>query len=186
MELFEISDKCLDEYSFHKFMMELPEETVKNFYNFENKEPREINEIIDDGRFNFFLRIENKIAGYGFLKEKERNNNIVNFGLVIGPHYQNKGYGKLLLEYIINWAHTKEYKKIWGACFDDNKPALRLYKKLGFRFEGVFLNEERIYDYSTDKQTFRHLYSLAIYLGRNEGSTYYTNIEYLKKLYENM
>src|SRR6185436_15092468 len=108
------------------------------------------------------------------------------FGMVLADEVQGQGFGYLLLKYMIGFAKRLNKKKIWGACFADNDHALRLYKKLGFMFEGVFLNEEKLYNTSTTKEEYRHLYSLAIHLGRNEGSTYEYYIGTFKDRYENM
>ena len=182
MAAFEIT-YTVDHDSFLEFVSTFNSETEKQFSQFKGLSTNEIEfKVFNSGRLNFFLKLEGRLAGYAFLVHK--NHHVVNFGLVITPIYQRLGYGPLLLRYLINWARNAGYKKIWGACFDDNETALRLYKKLGFRFEGIFLNEEKTAQ--DGKETYRHLYSLAMYFGRNEGSSYEYFIDKFKNLYENL
>ena len=43
---------------------------------------------------------------------------------------------------IFEEAKTWKVKKIWLHVYDYNKPAIKLYKKMGFKKTGVFEREE--------------------------------------------
>jgi ribosomal protein S18 acetylase RimI-like enzyme len=61
--------------------------------------------------------------------------------LCVSGDYQRKGYGSLLTQYGINRALKKGYKIINLLVFDDNLPAINMYKKIGFdtvRYQYIF------------------------------------------------
>ena len=45
---------------------------------------------------------------------------------------------------MIEVAWKKKFEKIWLTTYYDNKAALKIYRKLGFEVEGIFINEEKI------------------------------------------
>lgn len=53
--------------------------------------------------------------------------------LVISPNHRRQGVATALIEYAIEVAKGRDYDKIALNCETDNKPAYRLYEKLGFR-----------------------------------------------------
>lgn len=55
----------------------------------------------------------------------------------IDENYQGRGYGKIILEDLVNKLKT-EYPvdKCYLSVYDTNLPAINLYKKLGFVFNG--------------------------------------------------
>ena len=142
------------------FIQTLDSNTEKQFTHFRGLGQGPIMEKINRKTHNFFLRIDDKLAGYGFLQHK--NEWVASFGLVVGPAYQKQGYGQIMLRYILGEAKRIGYKKVWGGCYTDNWLALKLYKKLGFVCEGVFMKEE------WDKDEWRHLYSLAKFFDKYE------------------
>ena len=59
------------------------------------------------------------------------------------PEYQGKGYGKLLLNYAIDYAKEQQYKKI---CLDTRKQfsaAQHLYRSSGFKETDKYNDNER-------------------------------------------
>ena len=48
------------------------------------------------------------------------------------PEYQGKGYGKLLLKYVINYAKEQKYKKIYLDTRKQFSVAQHLYRSNGF------------------------------------------------------
>lgn len=58
---------------------------------------------------------------------------------MIDKEYQGRGLGKKSLKYIIDIL-GKEYEctEIYISIFEDNKAALKMYKKEGFKFNGEF------------------------------------------------
>jgi GNAT superfamily N-acetyltransferase len=53
-------------------------------------------------------------------------------GLVVQAASREQGIGKHLVEYVVDWAQTREYKAIDVSVFADNKPMLRLLLGLDF------------------------------------------------------
>lgn len=66
------------------------------------------------------------------IKDREDQANIINF--LIHPHFQNKGYGSLLLqETIQRIKRLKEVKKIVLNVQVNNSIAIKLYEKFNFQ-----------------------------------------------------
>ncbi|WP_342526598.1 GNAT family protein [Chryseomicrobium sp. FSL W7-1435] len=69
------------------------------------------------------------------------------FGVMIKPEARGKGYGKQLVQELINWASAHpEIEKISLFTFASNTRAIELYKKLGFVEEGRKLKEYKLAD----------------------------------------
>ncbi|WP_195340539.1 GNAT family N-acetyltransferase [Fusobacterium sp. 1001295B_180824_G3] len=65
-------------------------------------------------------------------------------GISILKEYWGKGIATSLLEKLICWAKEKGIKKINLDVFENNKRAIKLYEKFGFKLEGCI--EDGIYD----------------------------------------
>lgn len=63
-------------------------------------------------------------------------NHTVSFGITILKAYSGQGVGSLLIKKIIEWAEANKVEKIDLEVFEDNTPAISLYKKFGFVEEG--------------------------------------------------
>ena len=98
------------------------------FNNFLDKKPNNIHIfVIHDN-------IKNKICGSGTLVIESKI--IHNFGkvghiedIVVDESYRGCGLGKLIVDYLINYAKFLECYKVLLMCADKN---LEFYKKLGF------------------------------------------------------
>ncbi|PFK43444.1 GNAT family N-acetyltransferase [Priestia megaterium] len=69
------------------------------------------------------------------------------FGISVKPECSNMGAGTKLLSYLIKWAKEQEgLEKINLDVFSNNKPAIHLYQKLGFKEEGKQVNQIKLKD----------------------------------------
>lgn len=51
--------------------------------------------------------------------------------IFIKEEYRNKGYGKLVFEFLINKAKEENLGRIEWVCLDWNEPSIKFYEKLG-------------------------------------------------------
>jgi ribosomal protein S18 acetylase RimI-like enzyme len=73
--------------------------------------------------------------------EKQKNRHTGQFGLNVHPILQGQGIGRLLMETLIQWAKQHPViEKLYLQAYTTNAPAISLYKTLGFREEGRFVN----------------------------------------------
>ena len=64
------------------------------------------------------------------------------FGISVAKAYWGEGIASKLLTFMIDWAHeTGAIKKINLRTRSDNQSAIRLYKKFGFKEEGLLTRE---------------------------------------------
>jgi RimJ/RimL family protein N-acetyltransferase len=79
--------------------------------------------------------------------------------IVIGEdEYRGKGYGKKAMEWILDFGfHELGLHKINLGVFEENESAIHLYKKLGFKTEGV-MKDEIYFD-----DAFHNFLSMAIF-----------------------
>jgi RimJ/RimL family protein N-acetyltransferase len=87
-----------------------------------------------------FLVAENdgKIIGSTTLDRSNLSklNHTVTFGITILKAYFGQGVGSLLMKKVIEWVEANKIEKIDLEVFEDNTPAILLYKKFGFVEEG--------------------------------------------------
>ena len=57
--------------------------------------------------------------------------------IAVGKEFQGKGYGRLLMEKVIELAEHLEMSSIFLEVRESNIPAIELYKKTGFKTIGI-------------------------------------------------
>lgn len=79
------------------------------------------------------------VAGIGAVQDRARARNNIGLGIAISKEFRGIGLGEKLLKFIINKSKKKfKPKNIYLFAFAENKPALNLYKKLGFKIFAKF------------------------------------------------
>jgi len=66
------------------------------------------------------------------------------FGITVHDSYQNKGLGTALTRHLLVIARKKELRKITLTVLVENKRAIRLYEKCGFKIEAKLREESFI------------------------------------------
>jgi len=69
---------------------------------------------------------------------------ILHVGLHLREAYRGLGIGRYLLDYAINWAVEKGFKKLEANIFTTNKHSLGLFTKAGFAEEGIRKNRIQV------------------------------------------
>lgn len=88
----------------------------------------------------------NPIGFMGFSNISKHNKNADIFIAIGEDEYRGKGFGKLSLNWLIDYAFKKlKLHKINLGVIKDNEPAVKLYKSLGFKIEGE-MKEEVFYE----------------------------------------
>ena len=108
----------------------------------EEKWYEELNPL-GDGTYVFAIeKIDNKeyIGGCG-INKVDWKNSIAEVGIFLGKPYWNKGYGTDALKTLINFIFNEmNINKVKLEVFSFNERAIRSYKKIGFKKEGIFRN----------------------------------------------
>jgi L-amino acid N-acyltransferase YncA len=90
----------------------------------------------------YMMTYEKKVIGYGTLSPyrqgRQAMRNIAEVAFFIDEKYQGKGYGKILLQYIINDCERVKIKALIAVLLDINKRSIRLLKKFAFKKWGHF------------------------------------------------
>lgn len=124
------------EENFFEFFKALSEKT-KNFFNphlFDRETARKLcRENKKTIRRFVISNKKGEIFGYGFLSALDRE--FPTLGICIRDDVHGKGLGKMMMEYLINYAKSRNKKGILLTVFKDNKRAFNLYKKYGFKVE---------------------------------------------------
>lgn len=105
---------------------------------------------------NLFLVavMNDKIVGFSRCEGNllKRFNHKVEFGVCVLKDYWGYGIGTNLLEESIAWADSNGITKISLSVLETNEKAVNLYKKYGFKIEGILKNDKILSDgqyYST-------------------------------------
>jgi GNAT superfamily N-acetyltransferase len=81
-----------------------------------------------------------EVIGWSFLWDVDTGK--PTFGLAVADAYHHQGLGKLLMTYIMNWAHKKNLPEVQLTVVQDNITALSLYQKQGFVKTGEFIGDD--------------------------------------------
>ncbi len=86
--------------------------------------PNETIFVIDDNE---------KIIGYAITQFKDKATKAIWIDeIVIDLNYQNKGYGKILIDEICKYARQAKCVRVELSCWSFNSDAIEFYNKLGF------------------------------------------------------
>ncbi len=80
--------------------------------------------------FSVFIVEKNDRIGFIILWESGENGQIFDFGII--DEFRRKGYGKLLLNFAINYFKKNNVKIISLEVREDNLAAIKLYESHGF------------------------------------------------------
>ena len=95
----------------------------------------------------FFKAVEKgKIIGYARLSKKKEHalygDEFLNLSdLVVDEKYQHKGVGSALIEKSFSYAKAKGFHSMQISAYAENKKALELYKKKGFKPHKITLKK---------------------------------------------
>lgn len=101
------------------------------FRYFEN---RKLDAIHNHHR-TLLLAQDSNLVAYGHL---DLDDNITWMGICVLPLYQNKGYGKIMVEKLIIEAKILNLGKIHAAVDNVNKNSIKMFLHFGFKTKTVF------------------------------------------------
>ena len=90
--------------------------------------------VINQHIITLVLTVNNNVAGYAHLDKEDDK---IWFGICILEEYQGKGYGKMLMNYIID---NYKYPEIFLSVDKNNDLAFNWYQKYGFMIETIHDN----------------------------------------------
>ncbi|MCF7820695.1 MAG: GNAT family N-acetyltransferase [Candidatus Pacebacteria bacterium] len=113
----------------------------------------------DKNKKFFTILFNNKPIGLVGLSNISKQNKNADLFIMIGEDsYRGRGIGKEAMKFIIGYAFNNlKLHKINLGVIEDNKVAVNLYKKLGFKIEGKMIDE--IYS----KGKFYNFLSMALF-----------------------
>ncbi len=80
----------------------------------------------------FVLEINKKVSGYIGLWITSEVADVINF--YVDEQYQGQGFGKMLLEFVIELCKMSDVQSISLEVRETNEKAIKLYEKNGFEF----------------------------------------------------
>ena len=101
---------------------------------------------VNDGWPHFVALNEEKIIGWCDITSLGRPifDHVGSLGIGVLADYRGQGIGEALIRAALQRAKIKGLTRIELTVFENNKPAIALYKKLGFVEEGIHKNKSRI------------------------------------------
>ena len=92
----------------------------------------------DKAKEYFVVLEKDKFVGSVWFDEWDKINGGCRVGVFIIPPAQRKGFAYKVLKQFINYLFDNlRLHRVWLLVMKDNKPAIKLYEKLGFKKEGV-------------------------------------------------
>ncbi len=103
-------------------------------------------EILKNDDNRVFVAVDNgKVIGWihGFYSLRVESDSFVEIGgFVVNKNYRTNGIGKILMEYIIKWAESKNCNKIRVRCNTIRIESHRFFENIGF----IINKEQKIFD----------------------------------------
>ena len=97
----------------------------------------------DSGKLALLAEHESEVIGYLDFHNghRKRIKHQGSFGMSVKKEARNQGVGTALVKILLQWAENSTLiEKICLDVFADNKHAIKLYKKFGFKEEGIKRN----------------------------------------------
>ena len=115
---------------------------MENILSNKDEEEELIKEkIINRGKNQYWYIAEEdgKVIGLGILMNHGnlRKKHVGVITLMVNSDYQNKGIGSILMDKLINLSESLNIIRLELCVFRDNYKAINLYKKFGFKEEGI-------------------------------------------------
>ncbi|MGM0446316.1 MAG: GNAT family N-acetyltransferase [Bacillota bacterium] len=125
-----------------------------------------IKDNIDNGHQFVYIENDNLIGAFVLSEVEDEywqkinwvEDNFIGLHLLaIRPEYQNKGYGKNVIDYCEKYAKENNYKSIHLDVFSKNKGALKLYKNRGYQKVGNL-----IFDFKPENNQLYYCYEKVL------------------------
>ncbi|EGT3613451.1 GNAT family N-acetyltransferase [Clostridium perfringens] len=136
-----IRDIKIEDYKEISKIRKMPR-VMENILSNKDEEEELIKEkIINRGKNQYWYVAEEngKVIGLGILMNHGnlRKKHVGVITLMVNSDYQNKGVGSLLMDKLINLSESLNIIRLELCVFRDNYKAINLYKKFGFKEEGI-------------------------------------------------
>lgn len=125
-------------------------EVVKNLQHFNKKftrkdERKYVQKILkskNDFAFSIFKKSDGEYVGQGGIHQISWENKLGRLSIIIKRKHWGRNYAKIAISLILSFAfHKLKLHKVWLMRWSTNKKAEHLYKKLGFKEEGILKDE---------------------------------------------
>ena len=136
-----IRDIKIEDYKEISKIRKMPS-VMENILSNKDEEEELIKEkIINRGKNQYWYVAEEngKVIGLGILMNHGnlRKKHVGVITLMVNSDNQNKGVGSLLMDKLINLSESLNIIRLELCVFRDNYKAINLYKKFGFKEEGI-------------------------------------------------
>lgn len=110
----------------------------KSIHSLEN-EKEQIKELSKNNNLYLAAWLDNQAVGYLILRtgQYQKNRHTTMLEIFIRPEFRKIGIAQALLKEAFKYCRNNGIKKIELEVWSNNKPAINLYKKLGFKSEGA-------------------------------------------------
>jgi len=98
---------------------------------------------MDEG-YPVYVGVENELvigyATYGSFRTRPAYKYTIEHSVYVDVHHRNKGYGKVLLKFLIDKATESGYKTMVGGIDSANLASIQLHLECGFSYSGMIHN----------------------------------------------
>src|SRR5438477_2368769 len=134
--------------------------TDRRFFSF--LEHRNLRQLLDPNSFWTVLCVfqGDEVIGYAHLERfrQPEKQHVARLGIIVDAGARQQGVGRRLTVKLLEKAGEMGVEKIWLSVLADNSRAIALYQSVGFRPEGIFIDEER------DTSGSRDVVSMSFFL----------------------
>ncbi len=94
---------------------------------------QQLKKLLHTARYSIVMKRDDQTIGFANLSYIQKHNIAFLTNLIISKKFRRQGYGQQLIHYMQQLALTEfKVQQLHISCYQNNKPALNLYQKLGF------------------------------------------------------
>ena len=121
-KILQANEKLIDEF------LNNAGQSLNTFRYFKNRSIK----TIENHECTIVLSKTDILVGYGHL---DKENEKIWLGICIAEYEKGKGYGQIIMNYLIEYARSKSITKIYLTVDSENTTAINLYEKYLFKIE---------------------------------------------------
>ena len=118
------------------FMSKLGSESLRFFDRYDGSDKEKLAEISKGTYHKIIGLVNDEIIAFGYLWENDNYPNIPSLGIAVRDDWQGKGIGQQLMLKLIELGKKLQVNGIYLSVHPDNKVAIHIYKKLGWKVIG--------------------------------------------------
>lgn len=129
----------------------LPQPITKRFHPWQEDDVARYQSLPAQG-FSFGLYHQDVLVGAALAEQMHWNNSLSVWEFHIASSFRGEGWGRLLMTKVVSQAQAAGIRTVACETQNTNVPAIRFYRRMGFRVEGIDVSHYSNEDMNPDRE----------------------------------